>query len=170
MDAELVQLLQHPLRGLEGLEDTGQDWLARAVKRYLSVAHRDNLDGCGYPAVASEIASAPGEVRRAFANAIEKRVAAFEPHTHPMQAPRPASASSPPWPGSFFEFTKIVGPLTDPVKFGGSATDAFDVVAISLPGFGSSGKRELWTPVPRRRRAQSLESLLQGIALYLFCT
>ena len=44
------------------------------------------------------------------------------------------------WPGSFFEFTKIVGPLTDPVKFGGRAADAFDVVAISLPGFGFSGK------------------------------
>jgi TetR/AcrR family transcriptional repressor of nem operon len=82
MDAELVQALQSPLRGLEGLEDAAeQDWLPRAVKRYLSVAHRDNLDGCGYPAVASEIASAPGEVRRAFADAIEKRVAAFEPHT-----------------------------------------------------------------------------------------
>lgn len=46
------------------------------MKRYLSVAHRDNVDGCGYPAVASEIASAPGEVRLAFAEAIEKRVAA----------------------------------------------------------------------------------------------
>ena len=44
------------------------------------------------------------------------------------------------WPGSFFEFIKIAGPLTDPVKFGGRAADAFDVVAISLPGFGFSGK------------------------------
>ena len=84
MDAELVQVLQDPLRGLEGLEDAAeQDWLPRAVKRYLSVAHRDNVDGCGYPAVASEIASAPGEVRRAFAEAIEKRAAAFALHTPP---------------------------------------------------------------------------------------
>jgi pimeloyl-ACP methyl ester carboxylesterase len=44
------------------------------------------------------------------------------------------------WPGSFFEFTKIIGPLTDPVAHGGRAEDAFDVVAISLPGFGFSGK------------------------------
>jgi epoxide hydrolase len=44
------------------------------------------------------------------------------------------------WPGSFIEFTKIVGPLTDPVAHGGRAEDAFHVVAISLPGFGFSGK------------------------------
>ena len=44
------------------------------------------------------------------------------------------------WPGSIVEFTKIIGPLTDPVKYGGRAEDAFNVVAISLPGFGFSGK------------------------------
>jgi microsomal epoxide hydrolase len=44
------------------------------------------------------------------------------------------------WPGSFFEFTKVIGPLTDPVAHGGRAEDAFDVVAISLPGFGFSDK------------------------------
>lgn len=81
MDAEIVQTLQSPLRGLEGLEDAaGWDWMQRAVKRYLSVAHRDNLDGCGYPAVLSEVGSAPSEVRQAFAEALEKRVVAFEPH------------------------------------------------------------------------------------------
>jgi microsomal epoxide hydrolase len=44
------------------------------------------------------------------------------------------------WPGSIFEFTKVLGPLTDPVRFGGRAEDAFHVVALSLPGFGFSGK------------------------------
>ena len=44
------------------------------------------------------------------------------------------------WPGSFVEFTKVIGPLTDPVKYGGRAEDAFDVVALSLPGFGFSDK------------------------------
>ncbi len=81
MDAEIVGTLQSPLRGLEGLEGAaGHDWLQRAVKRYLSVAHRDNVDGCGYPAVLSEVGSAPSEVRRAFAEALERRVAAFAPH------------------------------------------------------------------------------------------
>lgn len=44
------------------------------------------------------------------------------------------------WPGSIVEFTKVLGPLTDPVRFNGRAEDAFDVVAISLPGFGFSEK------------------------------
>ena len=80
MDVAIVQTLLNPLIGLTDLEETGLDWLQRAVKRYLSVAHRDNVDGCGYPAVLSEIVSAPSEVRRAFAEALEIRVAAFQPH------------------------------------------------------------------------------------------
>jgi pimeloyl-ACP methyl ester carboxylesterase len=44
------------------------------------------------------------------------------------------------WPGSVFEFLKIIGPLTDPTAHGGSAEDAFDVVIPSIPGYGFSGK------------------------------
>lgn len=44
------------------------------------------------------------------------------------------------WPGSVFEQIKLIGPLTDPTKFGGKAEDAFDVVIPSIPGFGFSGK------------------------------
>jgi pimeloyl-ACP methyl ester carboxylesterase len=44
------------------------------------------------------------------------------------------------WPGSVAEFMKVIGPLTDPVAHGGSAADAFHVVAPSLPGYGFSDK------------------------------
>ncbi|MTH14780.1 epoxide hydrolase family protein [Flavobacterium sp. LC2016-01] len=44
------------------------------------------------------------------------------------------------WPGSVFEFINVIGPLTNPVAYGGKAEDAFDVVIPSLPGFGFSGK------------------------------
>jgi pimeloyl-ACP methyl ester carboxylesterase len=44
------------------------------------------------------------------------------------------------WPGSVAEFTKVIGPLTDPVAHGGNAGDSFHVVAMSLPGFAFSGK------------------------------
>src|SRR5258705_2061263 len=44
------------------------------------------------------------------------------------------------WPGSVFEFLNVIGPLTDPTAHGGSATDAFDVVIPSIPGYGFSGR------------------------------
>jgi pimeloyl-ACP methyl ester carboxylesterase len=42
------------------------------------------------------------------------------------------------WPGSVVEFLDIIPRLTDPEAFGGQATDAFHVVAPSLPGYGFS--------------------------------
>jgi pimeloyl-ACP methyl ester carboxylesterase len=44
------------------------------------------------------------------------------------------------WPGSVLEQIKLIGPLTDPVAYGGKAEDSFDVVIPSLPGFGFSGR------------------------------
>jgi microsomal epoxide hydrolase len=49
------------------------------------------------------------------------------------------------WPGSIYEFVKIIGPLTDPARYGGDRRDAFTVVAPSLPGYGFSH-------VPNQRR------------------
>ncbi len=40
------------------------------------------------------------------------------------------------FPSSISEFVKVIGPLTDPVRHGGRASDAFHVVTISLPGIG----------------------------------
>jgi len=54
------------------------------------------------------------------------------------------------WPGSIVEFTKVIGPLTDPVHYGGRAEDAFHVVAISLPGFGFSGRPDARGYSPER--------------------
>ena len=42
------------------------------------------------------------------------------------------------WPGSFYEFMELIGPLTDPAAYGGDPADAFDVVVPSLPGYGFS--------------------------------
>jgi pimeloyl-ACP methyl ester carboxylesterase len=43
------------------------------------------------------------------------------------------------WPGSVFEFEKVIEPLRDPVRHGGRAADAFHVVCPSIPGYGFSG-------------------------------
>jgi pimeloyl-ACP methyl ester carboxylesterase len=58
------------------------------------------------------------------------------------------------WPGSIIEQLKIIEPLTDPTAHGASASDAFDLVIPSLPGYGFSGKPTApgWNP-PRIARA-----------------
>jgi pimeloyl-ACP methyl ester carboxylesterase len=52
------------------------------------------------------------------------------------------------WPGSVIEMLNVVGPLTDPETYGGSADDAFHVVIPSIPGYGFSEKPAIsgWTP------------------------
>ena len=42
------------------------------------------------------------------------------------------------WPWTFWDWRKVIGPLSDPVAHGGDAADAFDVIVPSLPGFGFS--------------------------------
>jgi len=49
------------------------------------------------------------------------------------------------WPGSIYEFVHVIGPLTDPARYGGDPRDAFTVVAPSLPGYSFSH-------VPNQRR------------------
>src|SRR5262249_50831559 len=43
------------------------------------------------------------------------------------------------WPGSVSEFLDIVEPLRDPRNHGGDPSDAFHIVAPSIPGYGWSG-------------------------------
>ena len=65
---------------------------------------------------------------------------------HAQAQPSSAESSSIPlvlthgWPSSFFEFLPIVGPLSDPARYGGDPADAFDVIIPSLPGFGFSAR------------------------------
>src|SRR5262245_39067223 len=53
------------------------------------------------------------------------------------------------WPGSIIEQLKIVDPLTNPTAHGASASEAFDLVIPSMPGYGFSGKPTTtgWDPV-----------------------
>ncbi|OOG18774.1 multidrug MFS transporter [Sphingobacterium sp. CZ-UAM] len=52
------------------------------------------------------------------------------------------------WPGSPLEFIDAIGLLTDPVKYGGKAEDAFDVIIPAIPGYGFSEipKETGWNP------------------------
>ena len=53
------------------------------------------------------------------------------------------------WPGSVTEQLKIIDPLTNPTAHGGEASDAFDIVIPSMPGYGFSGKPTStgWDPI-----------------------
>ncbi|GAA4323712.1 epoxide hydrolase [Mucilaginibacter gynuensis] len=42
------------------------------------------------------------------------------------------------WPWSYWMWSKLIGPLTDPAAHGGDPANSFDVIIPSLPGFGFS--------------------------------
>lgn len=44
------------------------------------------------------------------------------------------------WPGDVTQMLDIIPPLTDPRRHGGDDADSFDVVAVSLPGYGFSDR------------------------------
>jgi microsomal epoxide hydrolase len=68
------------------------------------------------------------------------------------------------WPGSVFEFLEAIGPLTDPVSYGGSPDDAFDIVIPSLPGFGFSSKPK--KPIGRPTTARLWDRLMREVLGY----
>ena len=87
MDVEVIRSMLGDVPGpwLSGLEDfSGLDWVQKALERYVSVTHRDEQNGCAYPAVLSEMVGAPDQVRHAFAESFQLRVGAFEAHVPPL--------------------------------------------------------------------------------------
>jgi pimeloyl-ACP methyl ester carboxylesterase len=66
------------------------------------------------------------------------------------------------WPGSIIEQLKVIDRLTDPTAHGASASDAFDVVIPSMPGYGFSGKPTStgWGP---ERMASAWDQLMKRL-------
>jgi pimeloyl-ACP methyl ester carboxylesterase len=71
------------------------------------------------------------------------------------------------WPGSVFEQSKIIDPLTNPTAHGGSTSDAFHLVIPSLPGFGFSAKPTTsgWGP---ERTARAWVTLMKRLGYTQF--
>jgi pimeloyl-ACP methyl ester carboxylesterase len=69
------------------------------------------------------------------------------------------------WPGSVWEFHKLIPLLTDPARFGGDPADAFTVIAPSLPGYALS-----FSPGQRRfgvsAIAQTFQRLMRDVLGY----
>lgn len=93
MDAAVLSQAMREVRDewLLGLDQTpGLDFVARAVKRYLSPRHRDNIDGgCVLPATISELTRADRVTRNAMAEGVEEVVRMLSAH-----APESGNASS----------------------------------------------------------------------------
>jgi pimeloyl-ACP methyl ester carboxylesterase len=62
---------------------------------------------------------------------------------------------------------KIIGPLTDPARYGADPADAFDVVVPSLPGYGFSGPTRT-RGVSVARIAEVLVTLMQALGCERF--
>lgn len=69
------------------------------------------------------------------------------------------------WPGSIYEFYRLIGPPTDPASYGGAPEDSFDVVIPALPGYGFSGKPQEpgWSPA---RIARAFRTLMRDVLGY----
>jgi len=63
------------------------------------------------------------------------------------------------WPGSFVEFLDVVGPLTEPERYGGDVNAACHVVLPSLPGYGFSERPRIagWN---QKRTARAYATLM----------
>ena len=68
------------------------------------------------------------------------------------------------WPGSFVEFMNVMEPLAYPEKHAGKASDAFDVIVPSLPGYGFSGKPA--KPIGPRTVARYFDELMTDVLGY----
>jgi len=68
------------------------------------------------------------------------------------------------WPGSHFEFWQVIEKLAYPSRFGGQASDAFDLVIPSLPGFGFSSKPS--RPIGQRTTARLFDTLMTEVLGY----
>ncbi len=68
------------------------------------------------------------------------------------------------WPGSFLEFKKIIGPLTNPKKYGLDDSICFDIVMPSIPGFVFSSAPEY--PYGPRKIASYYNKLMTEVLSY----
>ena len=68
------------------------------------------------------------------------------------------------WPGSFLEFGKIIGPLTNPIKYGLDSKVSFDLIIPSIPGFAFSDAPTM--PLGPRKIAAYYNDLMINVLKY----
>jgi len=69
------------------------------------------------------------------------------------------------WPWSFWDYRKVIGPLTDLAAYGGDPRDAFDLVIPSLPGYVFSSPLRP-SGVSARQTAELWDRLMRDVLGY----
>lgn len=69
------------------------------------------------------------------------------------------------WPWTFWDYHQLIRPLADPARFGGDPADSFNVVVVSMPGFGFSSPL-LRTGMNAWRAADPIHTLMTEVLGY----
>jgi len=110
----------------------GDDWESGTPVSYLREAVERWRDGFDWRAAEARLNQYPQ-----FTTEIEGQTIHFLHVTSPHEGATPLLLAHT-YPGSFVDYLDVIGPLVDPVAYGGRAEDAFDVVVPDAPGFGFS--------------------------------
>ena len=96
-------------------------------------------DLCGYWATRYDWRAAEARINKI--PQFTTRIDGLDVHFLHLRSPHPGATPlvmTHGWPGSFFEFERVLGSLADPPAYGGDAGDAFDVVVPHFPATGSA--------------------------------
>lgn len=69
------------------------------------------------------------------------------------------------WPETFWEYKDLIGPLTDPARYGGDERDAFDLVLPDLPGYGFSSPLRV-PGISPQKTADMWDTLMRDVLGY----
>jgi pimeloyl-ACP methyl ester carboxylesterase len=108
------------------------DWESGTPVPYLREAVERWRDGFDWRAAEARLNQYPQ-----FTTEIEGQTIHFVHVASPHEGATPLLLAHT-YPGSFVDYLDVIGPLVDPVAYGGRAEDAFHVVVPDAPGFGFS--------------------------------
>ena len=133
VDQTVLDDLDERLRRIRWPDDPdNEDGRFGVTRAYLEEFVAYWLDGYDWRTVEADINALPN-----FRVAIDDQVVHYVhvPGNGPDPLPLVLTHG---WPWSYWDYRKVIGPLSDPGAHGGDPADAFDVIVPSIPGYGFS--------------------------------
>jgi len=131
-DAILDDLRDRLSRTRWPTDPNNQQWRFGVNRKYMEEFVRYWLDDYDWAAVEAEMNSFPN-----FRTTLDDQTVHFIHVRGKGPNPVPLMLTHG-FPWSYWDYRKVIGPLTDPAAHGGDPADAFDVVVPSVPGYGFS--------------------------------